>query len=245
MPPASINDDNLGAGAGPPAKETSKRGHDVRALEARKNALRRYVVFRIKAIEFLDLLHLYNCLRANSMRQEELFVAKQQAALGLAPLLSLLTIRPPKFTADSLRTVVVSWFALFIDKNGMDAIKLWCQLFPQYTAKTEAAWRRMEPAWGILREFRDCAGFHADTPAKFFGARLRFRKEISTVEAALKEFETLFKFFLTAEKEEFGKELEPTLDSLLDDLEKQQGGAKYQRAQFKAYLMIPNAPTIG
>lgn len=215
------------------------------AQEARKNALRKYVVFRIKAIEFLDLLSLYNCLRANRMRREELLAASQQVAPGLTPLLSLLAYRPPQFVADSVKAVVVSWFVLFIDKNGMDAIKLWCQVFPQHAAKTQAAWRRMEPAWGVLREFRNRAGFHADAPAKFFGARVRFRKEWSTVEAALKEFETLFKFLLKAEEKELGRELEPTLDSLLDDLEKQHAGTRFQRAQFKAYLMIPNAQAAG
>jgi hypothetical protein len=213
----------------------------VSAQEARRNALRKYVVFRIKAIEFLDLLSLYNCLRANKMCREELQAAGQQAAPGLTPLLSLLSYRPPQFLADSVKTVVVSWFALFIDKNGMNAIKLWCQVFPQHAVETQAAWKRMEPAWDILREFRDRAGFHADAPVKFFGARLRLCKAWATVEAALKEFETLFKFLLKAEEKELGRELEPTLDSLLDDLEKQHTGTKFQRAQFKAYLMIPNA----
>src|SRR6478672_7820718 len=103
-----------------------------RHTELRKSALRRYVVFRIKAVEFLDLLALFNCLRANKMRQEEMMAARQQAASGLVPLLSFLNFRPSPFVADSLKTVVVSWFGLFIDKNGMDAIKLWCEVFPQH-----------------------------------------------------------------------------------------------------------------
>ena len=209
--------------------------------EARKSALRKYVVFRVKAIEFLDLLVLYNGLRANKMSEAEMLAAKGKAATGLVPLVSFLHFRPSQFVADSIRTVVVSWFALFVDKNGMDAIKLWCQVFPEHAAKTEEAWKRMEPAWDILREFRDRAGFHADNPPKFFGARYRLRKEWPTVDAALKEFETLLKFFLKAEEKEIGKELEPELDLLLDDLEKQQDGTKYKREQFKAYLMIANA----
>lgn len=192
-------------------------------------------------MEFLDLLVLYNSLRANKMSQVEMQAAKQQAAPGLAPLLSFLAFRPPYFIADSLRTVVLSWFCLFVDTNGMDVIKLWCQLFPQHAAKTQAAWKRMEPAWEALREFRNRAGFHADAPAKFFAARYRFHKEKSIVDAALKEFDALLKYFLKAEEKELGKELEPTLELLLDDLEKQQGGAKYQREQFKAYLMFPTA----
>lgn len=34
-------------------------------------------------------------------------------------------------------------------------------------------------------------------------------------------------------------ELEPAVDSFLDDLEKEHSESKFQREQFKAYLMIP------
>jgi len=56
----------------------------------------------------------------------------------------------------------------------------------------------------------------------------------------LEEFDKLFKFLLKAEATELKDELEPAVDSLLDDLEKKYG-VKYQRDQFKAYLMIPDA----
>ena len=39
----------------------------------------------------------------------------------------------------------------------------------------------------------------------------------------------------------FGYELEPALDSLPDDLEKRHGGTRSKRAQFKAYVVLPNA----
>ena len=95
----------------------------------------------------------------------------------------------------------------------------------------------MEPAWPILREFRDKAGFHADKPSKFFGARHKIHLQSAQLDAALKEFEELFKFLLQAEVKELNEELEPALDSLLDDLEKQHGST-FQREQFKAYLMV-------
>jgi hypothetical protein len=91
---------------------------------ARQDALRNYLVFRIKAMEFLDILALYNCLRANSMRLEELAVARENAPAGLAPLLSFFEFRPPRYAADSLKTVAISWFGLFIDKSAMDAIEV-------------------------------------------------------------------------------------------------------------------------
>jgi hypothetical protein len=189
--------------------------------EMRKSALRRYVVFRIKAMEFLDLNALRNSLKANQ--------------ISPAP-----QIRPPQFMADSVRTVVLSWFALFVDKNGLDVTKLWIELFPKHAARVREAWTRMEPVWQTIREFRDCAGFHADKPKKFFAARYKIRAEDQRLDAALKEFAELLKFFLKAEAQEL-PDLETALDALLDDLEKEHG-AIYKREQFKAYLMIRETP---
>src|SRR5258708_1930048 len=122
---------------------------------ARQNALRNYIIFRIKAMEFLDILALFNCLRANTTRQEELVALKAQVPQGLVPLISFLAFRPSQYSADSLKTVAVSWFALFIDKNGMDAIKVWSQVFPAHANKVQAAWKKMESSWQILRTFRN------------------------------------------------------------------------------------------
>ena len=201
--------------------------------EMRKSALRRYVVFRIKAIEFLDL---------SALRQS---LIDPRLAGRQVPLPSFPALRPPRFVSESVRTVVLSWFCLFIDKSkdGMDVIKLWCDVFPRHAARIREAWKRMEPVWPIIREFRDRAGFHADKPLKFFRARHKIRSEYAQVDAALKEFERLFKFLLEAEGRELKDELEPAIDSLLDDLEKEHRGSTFQREQFKAYLMIPNSST--
>src|ERR1700688_4689099 len=101
----------------------------------------------------------------------------------------------------------------------MDVIKLWSEVFPQHKDRVETAWKKMEPAWDILREFRDRAGFHADRPLKFFRARYKVRSEFEQVYAALKEFVELLKFFLKIEASELPG-LEAELDNLLDDLEK-------------------------
>lgn len=210
--------------------------------DVRKSALRRYIVFRIKAIEFLDLIALFNVLRRNQMRQSEMHEQKSKCAAGLAPLVSFLSFRPPSFVADSIKTVLISWFALFIDKNGLDVISLWCEVFPAHASQTNAAWKRMEPAWEIIREFRDRAGFHADKPLRFFDARYRLRKEWSTVATGLDEFKRLLDFFImTAEQKELGDELGSALDLFLDEIEKRHGGAKFKREQVKAYLMIPES----
>jgi len=191
--------------------------------------MRRYVVFRVKAIEFLDLIALRNSLR------------DPQLASSKVPLPSFPPLRPPIFVSDSVRTVVLSWFCLFIDKSkdGLNVIDLWSAVFPQHATRAQAAWKRMEPAWGTLRDFRNRAGFHADSPLRFFGARHKLRLHGAKVELAIKEFEQLFKFFLKAEGKEL-PELEGALDSLLDDLEKEHSGATFQREQFKAYLLIPD-----
>jgi hypothetical protein len=199
------------------------------SVEMRKSALRRYIVFRIKAIEFLDINALRFSLKDSSIAESRI------------PLPSFPPFRRGTFVSDSLRTVVMSWLCLFIDKSrdGMDVIDLWSTVFPQHEDRVKVAWTKMEPAWGVLREFRDRAGFHADRPLKFFRARHRLQREWGKVEAAIKEFEELFKFFLKAEEREL-PEIENALDSLLDDIEKDHGGTTFRRPEFKAYVMITN-----
>jgi hypothetical protein len=187
--------------------------------EMRKSALRRYVVFRIKAMEFLDLNTVRDGLLKGGINYAE-------------------HLRPPKFIAQSIRTVVLSYFALFVDKNGLNVIDLWKQVFPDHKKNVEEVWTRIKPTWDTLREFRDRAGFHADKPIKFFDARRKVGMKWGEIETALQEFITLFKFFLSLESKGELPNLETELDSLLDELEATHR-TKYQREQFKAYLMIP------
>jgi hypothetical protein len=139
----------------------------------RKSALRRYVVFRVKAMEFLDIAALRNVLNAD-----------QLSMINPAQ-------RKPSDFAEGLRTVLLSWFALFIDTNGMNVIELWTELFPQYQTEMDEVWRRIEPIWKIIKTFRDRAGFHADTPRRFFEARHLVIVQTAAVEAALQEFRSL------------------------------------------------------
>ena len=82
--------------------------------EMRKQALRRYLVFRVKVVEFFDI---------GALRQG---VKTQQFSVPTP------VGRVSSDFADSLRTVQLSWLALLIDKSngGMHAIKLWSELFP-------------------------------------------------------------------------------------------------------------------
>ncbi|SRR6266404_933605 len=184
----------------------------------RKQALRRYVVFRIKAMEFLDL---------NTVRD-----GLWKGAINYGA-----HLRRPVFMAESVRTVVLSYFALFVDKNGMDVIELWKELFPKHRKHIEQTWARIEPTWDTLREFRDRAGFHADKPMKFFAARYRVLRDRANVDEALAEFMSLFRFFLNAETNGELPDLETELDAFLDELQAAQP-APYQRVQFKAYLHL-------
>src|SRR5260370_26629964 len=99
----------------------------------------------------------------------------------------------------------------------MDVISLWTAVFPEHKQRIQEGWKRMEPACKILRVFRDSAGFHADKPLKFFGARLEARTQFyAEVDAALQEFDTLFKLLLHAQGSELKKQPRPALDCLLE-----------------------------
>jgi len=188
--------------------------------EMKKHALRRYIVFRIKAIEFLDIA---------GMRQ--------------ALLRGQITVPNPVGRTNSdfvsaLRTTGLSWLAIFIDKSkdGMDVIELWKQLFPKRKDEIEQSWKRMEPAWLLIRSFRDKAGFHADKPVAFFKARADILENEGVITAALEEFQSLMRTILHAEATEL-PELETALDGLLTELEGK-SLYRYNRPQFKKYLMI-------
>lgn len=190
--------------------------------QMRKGYLRRYLVYRIKVIEFFDLAVMRQGLVAQQFtvptsigRTNENFVA-------------------------ALRTVQLSWMALFIDKSkdAMDVIPMWKALFPKLAAEIDEAWQRMEPVWDTIRAFRDKAGFHADRPLQFFRARSGIIERQKEVTEALAEFEKLQRKILHAEGETL-PDLESALDELLDELEEGQE-RKYKRAAFKRYLIIPN-----
>jgi len=190
--------------------------------EMRKHALRRYLVFRVKVIEFFDINALWQGLNA-----QKFTVATPVAR------------RPSDFAAG-LRTVQLSWFVLLVDKSkdGMDAINLWSELFPKHRAQIQEVWARIEPTWKIIRSFRDKAGFHADKPLAFFKARNDVLVQKQQVAAAIEEFRELLGIILRAEAEEL-PDIEQALDDLLDELEAKLQ-ARYNRTEFKRYLMLPN-----
>lgn len=188
--------------------------------EMRKHALRRYLVFRIKLIEFLDMAALWHLLRDGKLSPDT--PAHRQA----------------KDFADSIQTVLLSWFALFIDKNGMNVIKLWKELFPSRRDEIEQSWQHMAPAWEVIRQFRDRAGFHADKPRAFFDARSKKTQNQAMISKALAEFQKLQGAILKAEPTEL-PDFPAEVDAFLD--EEEATGHQKDRAEFKRYLMIPDS----
>src|SRR5260370_31779600 len=141
--------------------------------EMRKSALRRYIVFRVKAMEFLDMAVIWKALDADQISVPN---PVQRTSSDFAA---------------GLRTVLLSWFALLIDKNGMDVIKLWMDLFPKHRTEIEEVWSHIKPTWEIIRSFRDRVGFHADKPLRFFEARNAVTVQTSAIEAAIQEIRSL------------------------------------------------------
>jgi hypothetical protein len=190
--------------------------------EMRKHALRRYLVLRVKLVEFFDFA---------SLRQN-LNEGKTAVATPVNRLSSDFV--------GSIRTVQLSWLALLIDKSkdGMDAINLWSQLFPKHEEEINKVWRRIEPAWDIIRTFRDKAGFHADKPIAFFKARHGISKHRQVITDAITEFQELLRFILKAEMTEL-PDLEQETDEFLDEM-RDNHDFNPNRDEFKRYLMIPN-----
>jgi hypothetical protein len=190
--------------------------------EMRKAYLRRYLVYRMKVIEFFDLAAISQALLSGQITI--------QTRVGR---------RKEDFVAG-LRTVQVSWMALFIDKSkdGMDVIPLWKELFPSLGAEIDETWKQMEPAWDLIRTFRDKAGFHADKPMSFLRARVDIIANRDMVTKALVEFEKLQRKILHSEGSTL-PDLEAALDDLLGELETQEKH-KFKRADWKRYLMIPD-----
>jgi hypothetical protein len=143
----------------------------------RKHALQRYLVLRVKLIEFFDFA---------SLRQN----IKDGKTTVFTPVNRL-----SSDFVGSIRTVQLSWLALLIDKSkgGMDAIALWSELFPTHKEEISRVWTRIEPAWDIIRTFRDKAGFHADKPTAFFKARQSISIHLQVVTETILEFQNLLR----------------------------------------------------
>jgi len=191
-----------------------------RGVQLRKNALRRYLVYRMKLMELIHFYLLWSSLNENAFYPEN--------SLGQDG---------PDF-ADSLRTACLSWYCTIVDQSsdGLNIFELWRLLFPRHLRKIDRVWSEVEPEWEVLREFRDKCGFHADTANKYFAARQRVR-ETPKCAKALQRFLTLAIFFLRKEDQElpdFVSEVEECL------LNVELGcNVSVNRDRFKRLLILP------
>lgn len=190
-------------------------------MTEKRNTLRRYLVLRIKLLEFLDLAAIRKAISSDRLAVEN--------PVG----------RISSDFADSLRTMQLSYLALFVDKSrdGMNAIKLWKEVFPEHLQVIDLTWKEIEPAWELIRQFRNKAGFHADKPEYFFEARSAVVLKSELIASALQSFQSLLRDIFVWEAA-ITPALSSTLDELLDHLEKKPG-VKFNRSEFRRYLMLP------
>lgn len=126
----------------------------------RKDALRRYFVFRLKLVEMFHFNRLWAALR------DEEFVPDN--AMG----------HEGRDFAMSLRTAVLSWLCTVVDqtRGGLDVFDVWLQLFPNERLEIQKVRAEVMPHWEILKQFRDKCGFHAD-PAQLLPSAARNTKQ--------------------------------------------------------------------
>src|SRR5271169_3725802 len=127
-----------------------KRGEQIR-----KHDLRRYMIYRIKLMEWLQVFLLWIGCKEGS-------------------------VNPPNTMGhdgqdfqETLRTVLLSWLSTIVDthRDGLNVFDLWLRLYPQHSERISQVRAEIEPQLTVLRDFRDRVGFHADTPDKYFAAK--------------------------------------------------------------------------
>jgi hypothetical protein len=174
-----------------------------RSDRLRKDALRRYFVFRMKLIEVFHFVSLWS-----SLDDEEFIPENVMEHDG-------------SDYAESVRTALLGWFCTIVDQSGggLNVLNVWRQLFPKHRKKIDALWKEIEPHWEILKNFRDKCAFHADTPKHYFAAKQRIIHN-PQVAKAVQDMLDVAKFFINKEDEEL-PDFVPEVESCLFDLERE------------------------
>jgi hypothetical protein len=170
-----------------------------REEELRKDDLKRYVIYRMKSLEYIHFYVLLDYLNES----------------GHFPP-NLLDHDGGMF-AGSVRTAAISWMATIVDqrRDGMNVFNLWRRLFPKYKDEIERVWDQLKPQLKTIENFRDRVGFHADTPLKYFAARDKIRGNHPLV-AAMMAFMSLQILMFRHEEEELPDFVSAAEDLLLD-----------------------------
>jgi hypothetical protein len=193
-------------------------------MAARKDALRRYFVYKMKLIE---LIHLHLLLDALNNQK---FVPEN--VMG----------HDGRNFGSSVRTALLSWYCTIVDqsKGGLNVFELWRELFPKYLERVDMVWKQVKPHWGILRNFRNKCGFHADSPQSFLSAKQKVLDN-PQVAKAMMSFLDLSKFLISREEEELS-DFVPEVESLLLDFELGVRGESTERFLGK-WAFSPEATT--
>jgi hypothetical protein len=167
----------------------------------RRDALRRYLVFRMKLIEVFHFSLLWAPL------SRERFVPEN--VMG----------HQGRDFAASVRTAMLGWFCTIVDQSdgGLNIFHIWRELFPKHRKRIDRLWKEIEPHWQILRTFRDKCAFHADTPRNYFAAKQKILDN-PQVAKAVQDFLDLTKFFINKEDEEL-PDFVPEVEACLLDVE--------------------------
>ena len=143
--------------------------------------------------------------------------------------------------AETLYVAIIGWFAVLVDqsKDGMDVFPLWKQLFPRHGRAIDRVWKKIEPDWILIRDFRDNVAFHSAKPKKYFDVRLSMHTEKSRVVKALDAFVSLQACLTRRESKELSDFVTET-ENLLLDMELDPGcNIPPEREWFKKRLILP------
>jgi hypothetical protein len=187
----------------------------------RRDALRRYFIYRMKLIE---LFHLH--LLWGALANEEFVPENVMDHTG-------------RDFAASIRTSLLSWYCTIVDRSagGLNIFKVWTELFPKHRKKIEQVRTKVEPHWEVLKTFRDKCGFHADTPRNYFLAKQRVLDN-PQVAKSVQEFLDLAKFLILREEEEL-PDFVPEVETCLLDFELEKGNRGVNRHALKKLWILP------
>src|SRR5260370_24560203 len=157
----------------------------TRGQQMRRDALRRYFIFRMKLIELFHFHLLWGALA------DEKFVPENVIEHG------------GRDFAETVRTALISWYCTIVDRTagGLNVFAVWRELFPKHRDEIERVRMKVEPDWEVLKNFRDKCGCHADTPRNYFLAKQKVLDNLQVVNS-IQDFLDLAKLLIIREEAE-------------------------------------------
>ena len=191
------------------------------AEQLRRDALRRYFIFRLKLIELFHF-HLIWCSLVDDKFTPENVMDQSGRDF-----------------ADTVRTALLSWYCTIVDQTqgGLNVFNVWHELFPKHRDEIERVRAKVEPDWEVLKNFRDKCGFHADTPRNYFSAKQRVLDNLQAIKS-VQEFLDLARKLILLEDEEL-PDFVPEVETFLLDFELEPGNRSVNRQAMKRLLILP------